>query len=151
MAWIFHNAWSRPHTIWIIHQLCLHQKSLFTFKLIVDQHCGPIQGPAACRTVIQCSPHKSNFEIHEKYLNYSDLYKPLEESSIETLRCFFVEHSATHEGLELFWEWISELILIVSYLKQESTIVVICMWSMFCIYIANMCTLYAEAGCNFSN
>ena len=39
--------------------------------------------------IIQCCPHKSNLEIHEKYLsenlNYRDLYKPLEESSIETV------------------------------------------------------------------
>ena len=43
----------------------------------------------------------------QKFELYSDPYKPMEESSIETLQCFFVEHSTTYEALELFWEWFS--------------------------------------------
>ena len=53
---------------------------------------------------LQCSPHNSNLQIHEKLkenLKYIDPYKPLKESSIEALM-LFVEHSTACEVLELF-------------------------------------------------
>ena len=51
---------------------------------------------------VQCSPFKSNLEIHEKYLTKIWIAEIHINYCIETLQSLLVEHSATHEALELF-------------------------------------------------
>ena len=75
-----HPVWSPPHDL---------------AEISIDNRSVNMRWESLLDT---CSPHKSNLEMHEKYLRYG---YPLEESSIETLRCFFVEH---YKALELFQE-----------------------------------------------